>query len=262
MAPDANNPSIDVAGEQTLSYGSGPDSSAAGPSQSTVELSGELGRYKILGRLGEGGMGAVFLAHDSQFDHKVALKVPRFTSADDGQTIQRFYREARAAIKLRHSNLCPVYDVGEISGQHYLVMAYIEGRPLSAFINPSRPLPERQIARLVCKVALALQEAHQNGVIHRDLKPSNIMFDEKRKEPIVMDFGLAAQIGCSEARLTHAGTLIGSPAYMSPEQVRGSGDEIGPPSDIYSLGVILYELLTGRVTFRRTDGPCTGNDRR
>ncbi len=183
---------------------------------------------------------------------KSRLKIPRFTSTDDGQTIQRFYREARAAIKLRHSNLCPVYDVGEIGGQHYLVMAYIEGRPLSAFINPNRPLPERQIARLVCKVALALQEAHQNGVVHRDLKPSNIMFDEKRKEPIVMDFGLATQIGCSEARLTQAGTLIGSPTYMSPEQVRGSADEIGPPSDIYSLGVILYELLTGRVPF---EGP-------
>ncbi|MBI3866358.1 MAG: protein kinase [Planctomycetia bacterium] len=222
--------------------------------QSTqVELSGVLGRYKILRRLGAGGMGTVYLAHDAQFDHQVALKVPHFSDTDDQRRIERFYREARAAIKLRHSNLCPVYDVGAIDGQHYLAMAYIEGRPLSDLIDPRRPLSERRIAHLVGKIALALQEAHDSGIVHRDLKPGNIMFDEKRKEPIVMDFGLATQVGgSSDARLTQAGTLIGSPAYMSPEQVGSNRDAVGPASDIYSLGVILYELLTGRVPF---EGP-------
>ena len=213
-------------------------------------LGGELGRYKILDRLGAGGMGTVYLAQDSQFDIKVALKVPQFTSANDQQIIQRFYREARSAIKLRHSNICPVYDVGEIGGQHYLTMAYIDGQPLSACIDASRPIPERQIAWIVHKIALALQEAHQNGIIHRDLKPGNIMFDTKRNEPVVMDFGLASQIdGPADSRLTQSGTMVGSPGYMSPEQVSNARDLIGPPSDIYSLGVILYELLACRLPF-------------
>ncbi|HEY2249504.1 MAG TPA: protein kinase, partial [Planctomycetaceae bacterium] len=219
------------------------------PGELTGGLTGELGRYKIIRRLGEGGMGTVFLAHDSQFDHKVALKVPHFTGTNDQTVVERFYREARAAIKLRHSNLCPVYDVGEINGQHFLSMAYIEGRPLAEIIDPDHPLPEPKVARIVCKIALALEEAHENGVVHRDLKPGNIMLDEKRNEPIVMDFGLAMQLDLSfNPRLTQTGTIVGSPAYMSPEQARNEGP-LGPATDIYSLGVILYELLVGRSPF-------------
>ncbi len=259
MVSDPNRNPDDLANErawaETRSLGNFSSDLAAAGAQSKVgkspgELTGELGRYKILRRLGMGGMGTVYLAHDSQFDHKVALKVPHFTGTNDQTVVQRFYREARAAIKLRHSNLCPVYDVGEINGQHFLSMAYIEGRPLTELINPNQPLPERQIARIVCKIALALQEAHDNGVVHRDLKPGNIMFDERRNEPIVMDFGLAAQLDRAfDPRLTQTGTLVGSPAYMSPEQVRNEGQPLGPATDIYSLGVILYELLIGRAPF-------------
>ena len=129
-------------------------------------------------------------------------------------------------------------------------MAYIEGRPLSAFIQPDKPQPERQILIVVRKLALALQEAHEHGIVHRDLKPANIMVD-KRSEPIIMDFGLARQLPReTNIRLTQTGMIIGTPAYMSPEQVDGEPDKIGPPTDQYSLGVILYELLTGQLPFR------------
>src|SRR5262245_52779326 len=147
-----------VGARETLAYDSAVESAGSAARPSPVELPGQFGRYRILRRLGAGGMGTVFLAHDSQFDHPVALKVPHFTGRDDQNAVQRFYREARASIKLRHSNLCPVYDVGEIDGQHYLAMAYIEGCPLSALLVPGHPLPERQIARIICKIALALQE--------------------------------------------------------------------------------------------------------
>lgn len=273
MVSDPNGNSDEMADErgwaETRSLGSLTPDVAMGPGPSNGEkssgeltgqlsgqLSGQFGRYRILRRLGMGGMGTVFLAHDSQFDHQVALKVPHFaatnnqTDANDQTVIERFYREARAAIKLRHSNLCPVYDVGEIEGQHFLSMAYIAGRPLAELIDANHLLPERQIARIVCKIALALQEAHENGVVHRDLKPGNIMIDEKRNEPIVMDFGLATQLDRAfDARLTQTGMIVGSPAYMSPEQVRNDGQPLGPATDIYSLGVILYELLIGRAPF-------------
>lgn len=254
--PSESEQSLPAYARETISLANAGDGSGQVNSSSEMarhsrtELTGTLGRYRIVKRLGEGGMGTVYLAYDAQFDSHVALKVPHFAAGNDEQVIQRFYREARSTIKLRHSNICPVYDVGEIGGQHFISMAYIEGRPLSTFVNAERPLPERQVARVVCKIALALQEAHQNGIVHRDLKPSNIMYDEKRKEPIVMDFGLAGQLQSStEPRLTQSGTLLGSPSYMSPEQVGAERHEIGPASDIYSLGVILYELLTGRLPF-------------
>ena len=135
-------------------------------------------------------MGAVYLAHDTQLDRRVALKVPHFTPGDGPEVLDRFYREAKAAATLDHPNLCPVYDVGQIDGVHYLTMPYIEGKPLSEAIDPDRPTPPRQAAAVVRKLALALAEAHRRGVIHRDLKPSNIMASRHR-ELVIMDFGLA-----------------------------------------------------------------------
>jgi len=215
------------------------------------DLPDEFGRYRILKKLGEGGMGAVYLAHDTRLGRHVALKIPRFSADDGPQVMERFLREARSAATLHHPNVCPVHDAGEIDGVHYMTMAYIEGHTLSVFIRPGKPLPERQVAAVVRKLALALQEAHEHGIIHRDLKPSNIMID-RRHEPVIMDFGLARCAEGPQSHRTQTGTLLGTPAYMSPEQVLGQPDQIGPQADVYGLGVILYELLAGCVPF---EGP-------
>ncbi len=223
------------------------------PASSTESESGELrgkfGRYRILRSLGQGAMGTVYLAHDTQLERQIALKTPQFTDDSERELLERFYREARLAATLRHPRICPVYDVGDIDGKHYITMAYIEGRPLSEFVNPASPQSVEQILIAVGKLAQALQEAHDHGIVHRDLKPANIMVD-RQGEPVIMDFGLAQQMRPSEdVRLTQTGMIIGSPAYMSPEQVEGETAKIGPASDQYGLGIILYELLTGRVPF-------------
>ncbi|HUE13938.1 MAG TPA: serine/threonine-protein kinase, partial [Planctomycetaceae bacterium] len=213
-------------------------------------LAGQFGRYRIIRALGKGAMGTVYLAQDTHIERQIALKTPHFTADPTGEQTERFFREARAAGNLRHPGICPIHDVGQIDGKHYISMAYIEGRPLSAFIQPDKPQTERQILIVIRKLALALQEAHDQGVVHRDLKPANIMVD-KKGEPIIMDFGLARQLQRDKnIRITQTGTLIGTPAYMSPEQIDGEPAKVGAPSDQYSLGVILYELLTGQLPFR------------
>ncbi|MBI1918655.1 MAG: protein kinase [Planctomycetes bacterium] len=207
-----------------------------------------FGRYRIVRKLGQGGMGTVYLAHDEQLDRPVALKVPRLVAGDSEGT-ERFKREARTAATLSHPNLCPIFDVGEVDGRPYLTMAYVEGRSLAELIRGGQPLPERPVADLVRKLALALEEAHRKGIIHRDLKPANIMVGE-RHEPVILDFGLARQTHKEDVRLTAPGMMLGTPAYMPPEQVRGDTAAMGPACDIYSLGVVLYELLTGRLPFQ------------
>jgi serine/threonine protein kinase len=219
------------------------------PEAGVTGLVGQFGRYRIIRALGKGAMGTVYLAEDTQLERSVAIKTPHFTESPTDEMLERFYREARAAATLRHANICPVHDVGQIDGKHYISMAYIEGRPLSAFIQPQKPQSERQILIVIRKLALALQEAHDHGIVHRDLKPANIMVDNKG-EPIIMDFGLAQQARRNEdVRLTQTGNILGTPAFMSPEQVEGALDKIGPPTDQYSMGVILYELLTGQLPF-------------
>src|SRR5262249_5664837 len=148
---------------------------------------------------------------------------------------------------VKHPNICPIYDVGADGNVHFLVMPLIEGTPLSRLVNTDRPWPPEQAAALVRKLALAVEVMHQRGLIHRDLKPGNVMI-QPDGEPVLMDFGLARSFTGQTRQLTATGASVGTPAYMSPEQVLGQKD-INPATDIYSLGVIFYELLTGSLPF-------------
>ncbi len=206
-----------------------------------------FGRYRIVKVLGQGGMGVVYQAHDTHLDRPVALKIMRF-GMEESDRVDRFYREARIAASFTHANLCPVYDAGELDGFHYLTMPLLAGEPLSVQLRRTGPLPVQAATTLAVSVARAVHEAHRAGVLHRDLKPANIMIDE-RQRPVVLDFGLARRCGPMDARITAPGVLLGTPAYMAPEQIASGSDSGGPSQDIYSLGVVLYEMLTGRVPF-------------
>jgi formylglycine-generating enzyme required for sulfatase activity/serine/threonine protein kinase len=252
----ANDPAAELASTSTKSFAArgqetlAPQTEKRGAAKAQGGLFGQFGRYQIIRPLGKGAMGTVYLAEDTQLERSVAIKTPHFTESPTEESLERFYREARVAATLRQPHICPVFDVGQIDGKHYISMAYIEGRPLSAFIQPDKPQRERQILIAIRKLALALQEAHDHAIVHRDLKPANIMVD-KKGEPIIMDFGLAQQRQREgDIRLTQTGNILGTPAYMSPEQVEGEPDNLGPPTDQYSLGVILYEMLTAQLPFR------------
>jgi formylglycine-generating enzyme required for sulfatase activity len=210
------------------------------------DLPEDFGRYRILTRLGQGGMGSVYLAQDTQLDRRVALKVPHFTE-EEPSSLERFRREAQLAARINHPNFCPVHDVGVFQGLDYFTMPIIEGTPLSSLVGPSKPWFPRDAAELLRKVALAVAQLHVCGIIHRDLKPSNIII-RSDGEPVLMDFGLALPFE-ARTRLTSTGEPLGTPAYMPPEQARGELKRIGPPSDVYSLGVIFYEMITGRLPF-------------
>ena len=204
----------------------------------------EFGRYRILRKLGEGGMGAVFLALDTKLDRRVALKTPAFARQEDEQIIKRFLREAKAAATIAHPNVCPIFDFGEFEGRHYLTMAFVEGCELAEWVQLQDDIPPETALQIVKKIAMGLQAAHNAGVVHRDLKPGNVMMNSEG-EPIIMDFGMVRLIDSDETILTPTGTMVGTPAYMAPEQILAERDTIGPTTDLYSLGVIMYELLTG-----------------
>lgn len=207
-----------------------------------------FGRYRILRPLGHGGMGSVWLAHDTELDRPVALKVPRFAPEEGAVAVERFRRSARAAATLTHPNLCPVFDVGQHQGTPYLTMPYVEGRSLAEILRDG-PLPVTQAVELVARLASGLQQAHSKGVVHRDLNAGNVIVREDG-EPVLVDFGLARSANTS--RLTVDGQVLGTPGYLAPEQLSGESERHGPASDVYGLGVLLYELLTGRLPFGRT----------
>ena len=227
---------------------SGLEDSTPTSSGPFTALPSQFGRYRVTKLLGRGAMGTVYLAHDPDLGKEVAIKVPKFSGDEDPVMLERFRREARAAGDLNHANICGVYEVGQIGTTHFISMEYIDGRPLSDYISPD--LPPRKIAILVRRLALALAQAHDRGIVHRDLKPANIMVNQQG-EPVIMDFGLARRLdAAADVRATQSGMIVGSPAYMSPEQARGENDKIGPWTDIYGLGTLFFELLTGSLPFR------------
>lgn len=227
----------------------GPSSRARSAASSQGLSAGQdFGRYRVQKVLGRGAMGAVYLAEDTTLRRPVALKIPHFPDRNP-EILQRFYREAQVAAGLRQAHICPVYDVGEVDGVHYISMAFIPGHTLRAELK-SGPLPIDRTVDVMIKLADALSVAHQQGIVHRDLKPDNVMIDEQHGEPVIMDFGLAIQHQQDDAeRLSMQGALIGTPAYMPPEQTKAQTAAPNPQSDIYSLGVMFYEMLTGRLPF-------------
>src|SRR5436190_7978143 len=208
-------------------------------------LTGSLidGRYKVLSRLGAGGMADVFLAEDSQLGRKVALKLLHQRFAEDPGFVERFRREAQAAAGLQHPNVVSVYDRGAYDGTYYIAMEYLPGRSLKQLIRAEAPLDAVRAIDITLKILRAARFAHRRGVIHRDLKPHNVIVDDSDHAKVT-DFGIA-RAGASD--MTETGSILGTAQYLSPEQAQGLA--VSPSSDLYSIGVILYELLTGRVPF-------------
>ena len=201
-------------------------------------------RYQIIEELGKGGMGRVYKVMDTKIKEKIALKLLRPEIASDKNTIERFSNELKFSRKIRHENVCQMYDLNEEKGTHYITMEYIHGEDLKRLIRKMGQMSAGQAISLAKQMCEGLAEAHKLGVVHRDLKPQNIMVDEEGKARI-MDFGIARSL--KGKGMTGAGVMIGTPEYMSPEQVEGK--DVDQRSDIYSLGVILYEMVTGRVPF-------------
>ena len=202
-----------------------------------------VGHYTILEELGRGGMGVVYKAHDTKLDRMVAIKTLPRQIASNREEHERFSREARAAAALNHPNIATIYSIEEYDGETFIVMEYIEGTELKERLR-SGPFSIEEALEYGLQIARGLQAAHKKGIVHRDVKSANIMISETGQAK-VMDFGLAKVRGA--AQVTREGTTVGTAAYMSPEQARG--EDVDHRSDIWSFGVVLYEMLTGRPPF-------------
>src|SRR6202167_47350 len=216
-----------------------------------------ISRYRILEQLGAGGMGVVFKAQDNRLERAVALKFLPENLARQPQAIERLRREAPAASALNNPGICTIYDVGEQDGQAFIAMEFMDGETLRSHVH-GQPLPLEELLDLGTQIAEALDAAHAEGIIHRDIKPANI-FVTKRGRTILLDFGLSNLVpkgvaiadadsgGDTSTSTSIAGIISGTPSYMSPEQVRG--DALDARTDIFSLGLVLYEMATGRQAF-------------
>jgi len=202
--------------------------------------------YRVVRLLGRGGMGAVYLARDLALDREVAIKVVKADSSAR-EVHDRLRREARTAARLSHPNIVPLHAFGEVEGMPYFVMGFVRGESLAARLRRDGHLPEEEARRILADLAEALDHAHRQGVVHRDVKPDNVLLDDESGRALLTDFGVARARGGTET-LTAAGGVVGTPAYMSPEQAAGRGEMDGR-SDIYSLGVLAYAILTGRLPF-------------
>src|SRR3984893_834755 len=216
------------------------------PLGNTGELP-QIPGYRVDGVLGSGGMGVVYRAWDPRLNRPIALKMLLAGAQARPTELERFRREAQAVAALRHPNIVQVYDVGEVGGRPYFTMEFVEGRDLAETIQGT-PQPASKATTIVAMVADAVHVAHRSGIVHRDLKPSNVLLAADGA-PKVTDFGLARRLE-GDRELTLSGSPMGTPSYMAPEQARGDKHAVGPATDVYALGAILYELLTGRPPFR------------
>lgn len=203
------------------------------------------GRYEIISELGGGGMARVYRGQDRLLNRSVTIKILREQYASDKEFLTRFQREAQAVASLSHPNVVSIYDVGQDDGLHYLIMEYVEGRSLKDLISERAPLPPLEAIDIALQICDALEHAHENGVIHRDIKPHNILITRNGRVKVT-DFGIAQAV--SEVTMSQSGNMIGSVHYLAPEQARGG--VVGATADIYSLGIVLYEMLTGVLPFQ------------
>ena len=234
--------------EQTQAYvGKGGTGDESALSLGAGSSPRQFGEYQLLEELGRGGMGVVYKARQTKLNRTVAVKMILSGHWASGDQIDRFYTEAKAAGKLSHPNIVKVYQVGEVDGHHFFSMEYVEGQSLSQVLRGGALSP-MQAARYLKHLADAVHYAHEHQILHRDLKPSNILVDAS-DQPRITDFGLARDVEDDEERLTATGAALGTPSYMSPEQTLARHEEVGRGSDIYSLGAILYEMLTGKPPF-------------
>ena len=201
------------------------------------------GRYQLHGRLGAGGMATVYLAEDTSLHRKVAIKVLAERYAEDEQFVERFRREAQSAAGLNHPNIVAIYDRGVAEGTYYIAMEYLDGPTLKDVIDERGGLEPNRAIGFATQILAALRFAHNHGVVHRDIKPHNVVVSPDGRLKVT-DFGIA-RAGASQ--MTEVGSIVGTAQYLSPEQARG--EVVGPPSDLYSVGIVLYEMLTGRVPF-------------
>ena len=224
-----------------------PDADQANGTQQIGTRVRYFGDYELLEEIARGGMGVVFKARQTSLNRIVALKMILAGQLASEADVERFHTEAEAAAQLDHPGIIPIFEIGEHEEQHYFSMALVDGESLAKKLADG-PLPTRDAAELVRTVAQSVQYAHDRGVIHRDLKPANILIDENG-QPRITDFGLAKRVD-ADSGLTGTGQVLGTPSYMPPEQAGGETEKIGPLSDVYSLGAILYTLLAGRPPFQ------------
>ncbi len=207
---------------------------------------GILGPFRILRELGHGGMGAVYEAIDTRLDRPIALKVMLSEYASKAIAKERFLREARTAAKISHENIVPIFEADEVGGTPYIVMKLLQGMPLNQYLKEHESIPVSKVVQLAIQIATGLSAAHQIGLVHRDIKPANLWLESPGDRIILLDFGLTKPLD-TNIELTNSGVILGTPAYMSPEQARG--ETIDQRSDLFSLGIILYRLVAGKLPF-------------